>query len=70
MVSADAGLKAMIEHHSLFYRDLVQPVELFGTAKRDTELKRYWAYAITRIRQVSRQKRRMPIPASCGAARR
>ena len=45
VVAADAGLKAMIEHHSLFYRDLVQPAELFGTAERDTELKRYWAYA-------------------------
>lgn len=36
---------AMIEHHSLLYRDLDDPVSLLRGAPRETELGRYWAYA-------------------------
>jgi len=45
VVAADPGLSAMITHHSLLYRDLEQPADLFKSRKRNTQLKKYWAYA-------------------------
>jgi len=36
---------AMIEHHHLLYNDLEDPVRLLRGERRDTELRRYWAYA-------------------------
>jgi demethylspheroidene O-methyltransferase len=44
VVSADAGLRAMILHHDALYRDLTDPVALWRSEKPDTELRRYWAY--------------------------
>jgi demethylspheroidene O-methyltransferase len=38
------GVKAMIEHHALFYADMADPVALLR-GKRNTELSRYWPYA-------------------------
>ena len=38
---------AMVEHHSLLYADLHDPVGLLRGEKQDTELSRYWAYAAT-----------------------
>jgi demethylspheroidene O-methyltransferase len=38
------GVVAMIEHHSLLYADLRDPVALLR-GEHDTELSRYWAYA-------------------------
>jgi demethylspheroidene O-methyltransferase len=35
----------MIEHHSLLYGDLRDPVALLRGATRETELSRYWPYA-------------------------
>lgn len=39
------GVGAMIEHHSLLYADLHDPVGLLRGEQRPTELARYWAYA-------------------------
>jgi demethylspheroidene O-methyltransferase len=39
------GVAAMIEHHSLLYADLRDPVALLRGALADSELARYWAYA-------------------------
>ncbi|GAC1299760.1 MAG: methyltransferase [Steroidobacteraceae bacterium] len=36
---------AMVEHHSLLYADLHDPVGLLRGEQHDTELARYWAYA-------------------------
>lgn len=36
------GLEAMVLHHGAFYRDLENPVAMFGGA--DTELSRFWPY--------------------------
>jgi demethylspheroidene O-methyltransferase len=39
------GVVAMIEHHSLLYADLRDPVALLRGERDTTELGRYWAYA-------------------------
>jgi demethylspheroidene O-methyltransferase len=44
-LQGNPSLAAMIEHHALFYEDLVDPVALLKGEKRDTALKRFWAYA-------------------------
>lgn len=41
----NAGLAAMIEHHSVLYGDLDDPVTLLRGERRDTGLSRYWSYA-------------------------
>lgn len=45
VVASDPGLTAMIAHHSLLYRDLEQPADLFKSRKCTTQLRKYWAYA-------------------------
>jgi demethylspheroidene O-methyltransferase len=45
VVQSDAGIRAMIRHHALLYRDLADPVGLFDGAHTDTELRRLWSYA-------------------------
>lgn len=45
VIASDPGLAAMIAHHALLYRDLEHPAGLFRPGKRDTHLKKYWAYA-------------------------
>jgi len=47
VVAGDAGLRAMITHHAMFYQDLARPAALFENPKTDTSLKRYWAYTDT-----------------------
>ncbi|MEM6857426.1 MAG: methyltransferase [Pseudomonadota bacterium] len=43
---ADEGTQAMIQHHRLLYRDLLEPLELLRKDRREpTELSRYWSYA-------------------------
>ena len=43
---ADEGTQAMILHHRLLYRDLLEPLELLRKDRREpTELSRYWSYA-------------------------
>lgn len=39
------GALAMIEHHAVLYRDLVDPVALLRAPRGSTELARYWPYA-------------------------
>ncbi len=41
------GVGAMVEHHSLLYADLHDPVGLLRADGRRTELAKYWAYAAT-----------------------
>ena len=43
---ADQGTQAMIQHQSLLYRDLLDPLELLRRDRKEpTELSRYWSYA-------------------------
>ena len=43
---ADEGTQAMILHHRLLYRDLLEPVELLRKDRKSpTGLSRYWSYA-------------------------
>ncbi len=43
---ADEGTQAMILHHRLLYRDLLDPRELLRKDRKEpTELSRYWSYA-------------------------
>jgi demethylspheroidene O-methyltransferase len=39
------GVIAMVEHHGILYRDLVDPLALLQEPARPTELSAYWAYA-------------------------
>jgi len=39
------GVRAMVEHHRLLYRDLADPVALLRGEAGATELARFWAYA-------------------------
>jgi demethylspheroidene O-methyltransferase len=41
------GIAAMVEHHSLLYADLEDPVALLRKARGDGALAQYWAYART-----------------------
>nr|WP_284701048.1 methyltransferase [Rhodoplanes tepidamans] len=41
----NGGLADMIEHHTLFYADLADPVALLKGERTDTALARFWAYA-------------------------
>ncbi|MEM7690639.1 MAG: methyltransferase [Pseudomonadota bacterium] len=43
---ADEGTQAMIMHHRLLYRDLLDPLELLRKDRKEpSELSRYWSYA-------------------------
>ena len=43
---ADEGTQAMILHHRLLYRDLLEPLELLRKDRKEpTELSQYWSYA-------------------------
>ncbi len=41
----DPGIAAMVEHHSMLYADLHDPVALLRGEKRETRLAQYWPYA-------------------------
>lgn len=46
VLEANAGAQAMIRHHRLLYRDLVEPLELLRKdRKQASELSTYWSYA-------------------------
>lgn len=45
VVASDGGLRAMIHHHALLYRDLSDPLALFDGSRSDTEMRRLWSYA-------------------------
>jgi demethylspheroidene O-methyltransferase len=42
---ANPGVKAMIEHHAVFYADMADPVALLRGEVTETKLARYWPYA-------------------------
>jgi demethylspheroidene O-methyltransferase len=44
-IAGSPGLKEMIQHHSLFYADLRDPVALLRGQVPDSQLSAYWAYA-------------------------
>jgi len=47
-VLGNAGIGAMVEHHAMFYADLVDPVAMLrAEGPRETALSRYWAYALS-----------------------
>jgi demethylspheroidene O-methyltransferase len=39
------GIAAMVRHHRMLYRDLIDPVALFRNQIEQTELAHYWSYA-------------------------
>jgi demethylspheroidene O-methyltransferase len=43
----NAAVAAMVEHHTLLYKDLSDPVELLRGARKDTQLSQFWPYAGT-----------------------
>lgn len=45
VLASEPGLTAMVLHHDLFYRDLVEPDRLLAGEAGETALGRYWAYA-------------------------
>lgn len=47
VVLINPGVQAMVRHHLAFYRDLAQPLALLKNGRGDTELSRYWAYALS-----------------------
>ncbi len=44
ILAADRGLDAMVRHHAMLYRDLIDPEILLRTPGTQTELRQYWAY--------------------------
>ncbi|MGL4441731.1 MAG: methyltransferase [Bosea sp. (in: a-proteobacteria)] len=42
---ANPGVKAMIEHHAMFYADMADPVALLRGEVTNTKLSQYWPYA-------------------------
>ena len=56
VISGNPGIRAMIRHHAMLYRDLSDPVALLRDPERTTETASYWAYAGKRAgRDVSDQ---------------
>lgn len=44
VLAADRGLREIIKHHDMLYRDLTDAAAFWRGDLRDTELRRYWAY--------------------------
>lgn len=44
ILAADRGLDAMVRHHAMLYRDLIDPEQVLRTNGMQTELRHYWAY--------------------------
>ncbi|PYB71955.1 methyltransferase [Rhizobium wuzhouense] len=44
VVAADRGLREMIRHHDMLYRDLVDAGAFWRGDRGETELRQYWAY--------------------------
>ncbi|MBC8790756.1 MAG: methyltransferase [Tagaea sp. CACIAM 22H2] len=45
VIQSDAAIRAMIEHHAMFYRDLADPVALLRDPTKTGELGAFWRYA-------------------------
>jgi len=41
----NAGIAAMVEHHTMLYADLADPLQLLRGEAGETELQRFWGYA-------------------------
>ena len=48
VIHGNEGIRAMIRHHAMLYRDLSDPVALLRNPARETEIAAYWAYAGSR----------------------
>jgi len=48
VIHGNEGIRAMIRHHAMLYRDLADPVALLRDPARETETAAYWAYAGSR----------------------
>lgn len=46
-LAINPGVKAMIRHHGAFYKDMADPVALLRGGRGQTELSRYWDYALS-----------------------
>lgn len=44
-LSVSEGALAMIRHHHLLYTDMIDPVDMLRSGRRETHLSRYWDYA-------------------------
>jgi demethylspheroidene O-methyltransferase len=44
VLAADCGLREMIRHHDMLYRDIADAAAFWRGEVGDTELRRYWAY--------------------------
>lgn len=44
-LSINKGVLEMIGHHGEFYKDLIDPIDLLKSGRRETNLSRYWDYA-------------------------
>lgn len=44
VLASDRGLTAMVLHHAMLYRDLIEPDRLLRDGGTGTELRQYWAY--------------------------
>lgn len=44
-LSINKGVLAMVGHHGELYKDLVDPIDLLKSGRRETNLSRYWDYA-------------------------
>jgi len=49
VIHGNEGIRAMIRHHAMLYRDLADPVALLRDPTRSTETADYWAYAGERM---------------------
>lgn len=45
VVAGDQGIKQMVLHHEMLYRDLDSPEELLKNPEKETRMKSFWAYA-------------------------
>lgn len=45
VLAANDGIRAMIAHHAMLYRDLDRPLDLLSGAKSETETAAFWSYA-------------------------
>jgi len=48
VIHGNEGIRAMIRHHAMLYRDLADPLALLRDPERETETAAYWAYAGSR----------------------
>ncbi|WP_422037753.1 methyltransferase [Roseibium sp.] len=45
VVAGDEGIRQMVLHHEMLYRDLDSPEDLLKNPEKETRLKSFWAYA-------------------------